>query len=382
MLKCSFCGKPYESEQLLEGVEGSVCASCLTIIKEIKNPFESGEVTELKLTPSSETTDIPKPSEIKSFLNRYIIGQDEAKSLLSTEAYLHLKYAESPELDRKKNNICLIGPSGCGKTYLVEKLSEFLNVPFIIEDATKLTKSGYTGGTISDMFERLYKKSGEDLGLAQKGIIFIDEIDKISSRYNISSGGSDVGTVAVQQELLKALEGGIYEIGGSHGLNGSKAKIFDTKNVLFILSGAFVGLNGEKKESIGFNSNKTIEPIKSKDVSTDDLIKFGFIPEFVGRISLLLTLEALNTKQIKEILLVSEGSVITSYKNLFEAEGIQLSFNDQYINSLAESVNKGKVGVRGLNNSLSKTLNSILYEKLEKGDFSEVSITENIFCQA
>lgn len=384
MEKCSFCGKRYEQEDLLEGVEGGICSNCLSIIKKMDNPLEKPLEDRPKVNFEESITILP-PSEIKQGLDEYVAGQEEAKRILSTEVYLHLKYATSKEISRKKNNICLIGPSGSGKTYLVETLAKMLDIPFIIEDATTLSKTGYQGNSVSSMFERLYEKAGGDINKAERGIIFIDEIDKISSRYNIGSGGSDVGTTAIQQELLKALEGGVYDVNSNASALGGKSTKMNSGNILFITGGAFVGLDEQRKKKvnkqgkIGFREvdSETSKAISDK-IQPEDLIEYGLIPELVGRLSLIESLHPLEKEHIKEILTSSKSSVLKNYQSLFEAEGIELSFEEKTLELITEKIQEGKVGVRGINNLIAKYLNNKLYDRLNSKDLSPLEIKDDI----
>lgn len=382
METCSFCGKRYEQYDLLEGVEGGICPTCFNIIKNMENPFEQPEEERVKVN-FKETINILTPSEIKQGLDEYVAGQEDAKRTLSMETYLHLKYGGNEEFYRKKNNICLIGPSGSGKTYLVETLAKMLEVPFIIEDATTLSKTGYVGNSVSSMFERLYEKAGGDIDKAERGIIFIDEIDKISSRYNIGTGGSDVGTTAIQQELLKALEGGTYEVSGNQLIGGKGVKI-NSHNILFIAGGAFVGLDEQRKRKvnkqgkIGFASKEENEVEVSSKIQPDDLIEYGLIPELVGRLTLIESLHMLEKEHIKEILTASKNSVLKSYQSLFQSEGIELVFTDAILEMMTERIQKGKIGIRGVNSLLAKYLNNQLYDRLNTGDKSPLEIQENL----
>lgn len=383
METCSFCGKRFEQDDLLEGVKGGICPSCFKIIQEMKNPFEEPKELRTKVN-FEEVINILSPSEIKQGLDEYVAGQDEAKRILATEVYLHLKYATNADLNRKKNNICLIGPSGSGKTYLVETLAKMLDIPFIIADATTLSKTGYAGDSVTAMFERLYEKANGDIDKAERGIIFIDEIDKISSRYNIGNGGSDVGTTAIQQELLKVLEGGTYSVSsGSSMIGGSGVKI-NSHNILFITGGAFVGLDEQRKRKlmkqgvIGFNKSQVEDECFSDKVQPEDLIEYGLIPEFVGRLSLIESLHALEKEHLKEILTASKNSVLKNYQALFEAEGIQLTFEDKTLDLIIEKIQKGKIGVRGVNNLLAKYLNNKLYDRLNSADLSPLKIKDDV----
>ena len=385
MQKCSFCGHEYEDSQLIEGKTGYICVSCLYVSLEMVE----GESDELRISPSKETSSLTsvksltllKPAELKALLDDYVVGQEEAKRLVTTEVYAHLKKISLEEESFKKHNICLIGPSGSGKTYLVECLAKQLNIPFIVEDATSLSKTGYVGNSVSNMLERLYYTAKGDLELAQRGIIFLDEIDKLSSRFNSSSNKGDVGTTGVQQELLKILEGTDVDLTIHEG-RASYNVTFDTRKLLFIVGGAFVGLDEQKKLSqkpkqMGFGTliEEKRDPFVVKGrTSHQDLIDYGLTPELVGRLSLLVDLKPLSEDEIKSVMTESKGSVVKSYIERFKTEGITVEFADETIACLAKAVTQSKLGVRGIEGHLSHVLNQLLYDLLQKESLPEDSI--------
>ena len=384
MEKCSFCGHEYEESQLIEGKTGYICVSCLYVSLEMVE----GESSEAFSVPSKEkektdtinATTLLKPAELKSLLDDYVIGQDEAKRLVTTEVYAHLKKVASEE-SFKKHNTCLIGPSGSGKTYLVECLAKQLNIPFIIEDATSLSKTGYVGNSVSNMLERLYYAAKGDLELAQRGIIFLDEIDKLSSRFNSASSKGDVGTTGVQQELLKILEGSDVDLTIHEG-RATYNVTFNTRKLLFIVGGAFVGLDEQKKLSkkpkqMGFGAldSEPVDPfVVAGRTSHQDLIDYGLTPELVGRLSLLVDLKPLSEDEIKRVMTESKGSVVKSYIDRFKMEGITVEFSDETISCLAKAVTQSKLGVRGIEGHLSHILNQLFYELLEKEVTPESSV--------
>lgn len=377
MQKCSFCGHEYEDSQLIEGKTGYICVSCLYVSLEMVE----GESSDLMNTPlkapntSKESTPMTllKPAELKSLLDEYVVGQEEAKRLVTTEVYAHLKKVSSEDTVFKKHNICLIGPSGSGKTYLVECLAKQLNIPFVVEDATSLSKTGYVGNSVSSMLERLYYAAKGDLALAQRGIIFLDEIDKLSSRFNSASSKGDVGTTGVQQELLKILEGTDVDLTIHEG-RATYNVTFDTRQLLFIVGGAFVGLDEQKKLSqkpkqmgFGMVSEEKQDPFITKGrTSHQDLIDYGLTPELVGRLSLLVDLKPLSEDEIKRVMTESKGSVVKSYIERFKSEGIEVQFADETITCLAKAVTQSKLGVRGIEGHLSHVLNQLFYDLLQK----------------
>lgn len=390
MCQCSFCGNSYETKQLVEGKHGYICASCAMILFEL---FENGpEVIETikpeqfeTIKPSMLSTnpgqEIPKPHLLKECLDEYIIGQEMAKRLLTTEVYSHFRNINHPEGRVKKNNICLIGPSGSGKTYLAECLSKILNVPFVIADATMLSKTGYVGESVSSIFERLYYAAGENVELAERGVVFIDEIDKLSSQFNNSSSNrGDVGTTGVQQELLKVLEGSDVEFSVSKNRLQMTVSM-NTKNVLFIVGGAFVGLDEQKQkkakgfQSIGFNSH-TQQYSVSPQTTHEDLIEYKMMPELVGRLSVIVDLYALTEDEIMKVLTEAKDSTIVSFKRRFATEGITLTFNPETLKGLAKEIHQSKIGIRGIDGKLALSLNQLLYETL-----SQEEVTEELLIQ-
>ena len=384
MCQCSFCGNSYEKNQLIEGKQGYICAGCAMILFEL---LENGPEIIENIKPedfeprqakntSTLSIDILKPHLIKKGLDEYIIGQEEAKRLLAMEVYSHFRNINHPEGRVKKNNICLVGPSGSGKTYLVECLSKLLNVPFVIADATMLSKTGYVGESVSSIFERLYYAADKDVELAERGIVFIDEIDKLSSQFNNSnSSRGDVGTTGVQQELLKVLEGSEVEFTVSRNRM-QVSECLNTKNILFIVGGAFVGLDEQKEkkakgtQTIGFNSTRTTGEVAPK-TTHEDLIEYKMMPELVGRLSVLVDLYALTEDEIVRVLTEAKDSVIESFKRRFATEGIELTFQEKTLRALAKSVQKSKIGVRGIDGQLAISLNHLLYDTLSQEEVIE-----------
>lgn len=375
MQTCSFCGHEFEDAQLIEGKTGYICIGCLYVGLEMVE----GESADAPSKPSKTgtgaspaTMTILKPSELKNLLDEYVVGQEEAKRLVTTEVYAHLKKISQPSDVFKKHNICLIGPSGSGKTYLVECLAKHLNIPFVIEDATSLSKTGYVGNSVSNMLERLYYAAKGNLELAQRGIVFLDEIDKLSTRFNSAANKGDVGTTGVQQELLKMLEGTDVDLTIHEG-RATYNVTFDTRQLLFIVGGAFVGLDEQKKQHLkpkqmGFGTmveDKKDPFIKEGQTSHQDLIDYGLTPELVGRLSLLVDLKPLTEEEIKRVMTESKGSVVKSYIERFKSEGIEIEFSDETISCLAKAVTESRLGVRGIEGHLSHVLNQLFYDLLQ-----------------
>lgn len=374
MEKCSFCGREYEDSQLVEGKNGYICAGCLYVGLEVLEgelPEISSKESKISTAPST-AIELLKPSELKARLDEFVIGQEEAKRLVTAEVYAHLKKNLSETTDFKKHNLCLIGPSGSGKTYLVECLAKQLQIPFVVEDATSLSKTGYVGNSVSTMLERLYYAAKGDLNLAQRGIVFLDEVDKLSSCFKSGVSKGDVGTTGIQQELLKILEGSEVELTIHEGRS-SYNITFDTRQVLFIVGGAFVGLDEQKKKhqqpkmiGFGLDSNTSTDSLLSPErTSHQDLIDYGLTPELVGRLSLLVDLKPLTEDEIRRVMTESKGSVVKSYIERFKREGITLEFADETIACLAKAVRQSKLGVRGIEGHLSLVLNELFYEALE-----------------
>ncbi len=380
MHQCSFCGKEFEKKQLIEGKSGYICLDCTMLLFDL---LEDGPEVIKQITGSSfdqevgakEKTfhfNLMKPYEMKENLDQYVVGQEEAKKILATEVYSHFRNLNSTEVRVKKNNICLIGPSGSGKTYLVERLSKLLDVPLVIIDATMLSKTGYVGESVSSIFERLYYAAGENVEVAQRGIVFIDEIDKLSSQFNSSnSNRGDVGTTGVQQELLKVLEGAEVEFPITRNRMQTSLSM-NTKDILFIVGGAFVGLDEQKQkkakglQKIGFNSVNESSKISPK-TTHEDLIEYKMMPELVGRLSVLVDLYPLTEDEIIQVLTETKDSVIDSFKQRFATEGVSLTFELETLKALAKKVHQSKIGIRGLDGELANSLNQMMYDLLKDG---------------